>query len=122
MVHILLVEDEVLVAMLFQTTLEAAGYRVSVAADGIQGLELDARDPADAVVTDFRMPRMNGREMLVRLRERRPDLPAVIVTGYSGDAELAGPLTSVLGKPVSPAELARRLDQLFADVATRKGF
>ena len=122
MAHILLVEDEVLVSILFRSILEAEGHRVTVAADGVAGLEADARDPADAVVTDFRMPRMNGGEMLARLRQRRPGLPAIVVTGYAGEVNVLGPLTSVLAKPVSPGELTRRLTLLFTDSATAKRF
>ncbi|MCW2244326.1 response regulator [Azospirillum canadense] len=122
MAHILLVEDEVLVATLFQATLEMAGYRVTLANDGLEGLQADAQDPADAVVTDFRMPRMNGGEMLARLRQRRADLPAIIVTGYAGEVDLSAPYTAVVAKPVSPSELTRRLSLLFEDIATTKEF
>lgn len=122
MQHILLVEDEILVATLFQATLELAGYRVTLATDGVEGLEADARDPADAVVTDFRMPRMMGGEMLAHLRRRRTDLPAIVVTGYPGEVDVSAPHTVVLSKPISPAELTRRLALLFEDTATKNAF
>ena len=118
MAHILLAEDEVLIALMFQDALEVAGHRVSVAHDGIEALEVDEQDPAEVLVTDLAMPRMGGRELLARLRERRPDLPALVVSGYPGEFEIATEMTVLLPKPVSPKVLTKRLNQLLEDRGT----
>jgi CheY-like chemotaxis protein len=120
--HILLAEDEVLIALMFQDALEVEGHRVSVAHDGIEALEVDEQDPAEVLVTDLAMPRMGGRELLERLRERRPDLPALVVSGYPGEFEIAAEMTVLLPKPVSPKVLTKRLTQLLEDCGTVKGF
>jgi CheY-like chemotaxis protein len=120
--HILLAEDEVLIALMFQDALEVEGHRVSVAHDGIEALEVDEQDPAEVLVTDLAMPRMGGRELLERLRERRPDLPALVVSGYPGEFELATEMTVLLPKPVSPKVLTKRLNQLLEDRGTVKEF
>jgi CheY-like chemotaxis protein len=120
--HILLAEDEVLIALMFQDALEVAGHRVSVAHDGIEALEVDEQDPAEVLVTDLAMPRMGGRELLARLRERRPDLPALVVSGYPGEFEIATEMTVLLPKPVSPKVLTKRLTQLLEYRGTVKGF
>jgi CheY-like chemotaxis protein len=120
--HILLAEDEVLIALMFQDALEVEGHRVSVAHDGIEALEVDEQDPAEVLVTDLAMPRMGGRELLERLRERRPDLPALVVSGYPGEFEIATEMTVLLPKPVSPKVLTKRLTQLLEDCGTVKGF
>ncbi|UEM01637.1 response regulator [Skermanella rosea] len=122
MAHVLLAEDEALIALMFQDALEGEGHRVTVARDGIEALEADARDPAEALVTDLAMPRMGGRELLDRLRERRPDLPAVVVTGYAGEVHLGAPMTVLLAKPVSPRALTARLTELLADCGTLRDF
>ena len=122
MAHILLAEDEVLIALMFQDALEVEGHRVSVAHDGIEALEVDEQDPAEVLVTDLAMPRMGGRELLERLRKRRPDLPALVVSGYPGEFEIATEMTILLPKPVSPKVLTRRLTQLLEDRGTVKGF
>ncbi|WP_245613140.1 response regulator [Skermanella stibiiresistens] len=115
MAHVLLAEDEALIALMFQDALEVEGHRVTVARDGIEALEADARDPAEALVTDLTMPRMGGRELLEKLRERRPDLPAVVVTGYAGQVHLGTVSTVLLSKPVSPRILLARLGELLED-------
>jgi CheY-like chemotaxis protein len=120
--HILLAEDEVLIALMFQDALEVEGHRVSVAHDGIEALEVDEQDPAEVLVTDLAMPRMGGRELLERLRERRPGLPALVVSGYPGEFEIADEMTVLLPKPVSPKVLTKRLTQLLEDCGTVKGF
>ncbi|QJE73327.1 response regulator [Aerophototrophica crusticola] len=88
--HVIVAEDEALVAMMFEAALSQAGYRVSLARDGQEALELLDQDPADAVVTDLRMPRMDGRDLILRLRARDPGLPILVVTGYQGDAGNVG--------------------------------
>jgi CheY-like chemotaxis protein len=120
--HILLAEDEVLIALMFQDALEVEGHRVSVAHDGIEALEVDEQDPAEVLVTDLAMPCMGGRELLERLRERRPGLPALVVSGYPGEFEIATEMTVLLPKPVSPKVLTKRLTQLLEDCGTVKGF
>lgn len=122
MAHILLAEDEVLIALMFQDALEVEGHRVSVAHDGIEALEVDEQDPAEVLVTDLSMPRMGGRELLERLRERRPGLPALVVSGYPGEFEIATEMTVLLPKPVSPKVLTKRLNQLLEDRGTVKEF
>ncbi|WP_240002484.1 response regulator [Oleisolibacter albus] len=111
----IIVEDEALVGMMFEAALSQAGYRVSLTRDGVEALALDALDPADAVVTDLRMPRMDGRTLIPRLRERNAALPILVVTGYQGDAGPVGlgdPLIRFFTKPISPRILAQKLDEM----------
>lgn len=68
-----------LVAM--EDTLVCAGFRVTVMHNGREALETDARDRADLLLTDLRMPIMDGKVLIQRLRGRRSGLPIVIVTG-----------------------------------------
>jgi DNA-binding response OmpR family regulator len=117
--HVILVEDELLIALSFQDALEEAGFRVTPAATGEEALEIDAADPADALVTDLRMGSVGGREVLARLRARAADLPAVVVSGYTGDlidGTFVGP-TEVLSKPVTPGVVVERLRTLLTGAA-----
>ena len=119
--HILVAEDEVLIAMLVQEHLTEAGYRVTVAGNGEEALQAWGRDRADAVVTDLSMPKMNGVELAHRLREREPTLPVLVVTGYADlatgidDLRAAAPqITMVLQKPAPLTEVEREVARLLA--------
>ena len=68
--HILVVEDEAISAFALEDLLTSHGYRVTVALNGLAGLEAMERDPADAILTDLRMPKLDGKEMIRRLTER----------------------------------------------------
>jgi two-component system cell cycle sensor histidine kinase/response regulator CckA len=108
---VLLAEDEPLVRELVSSTLERAGYRVRVAADGRQALELarSASEPMDLLVTDVSMPKMDGHALAQRLTETWPDLKVLFISGYTEhsvvlqgivDADIA-----FLGKPFTSRDL-----------------
>ncbi|MDQ2106105.1 response regulator [Azospirillum isscasi] len=109
--HVLLAEDEVLVAMAMEDSLTRAGFHVTVTHNGRDALEADARDQADVLLTDLRMPIMDGMALIQRLRGDRPDLPVVVVTGTPPEGGVAGiqsgnsGCTLLLVKPVSMADL-----------------
>lgn len=64
--------------------LEAKGFRVLTAPDGASGLEIASREEVDAVILDYRMPGMDGEEVAARLRERRRDIPILLLSGFRG--------------------------------------
>lgn len=79
--RILLVDDEPSIRVVLGAVLEQAGYVVEVAEDGIDALrKLEAAVP-DVMITDLRMPNMNGFELLSSVRERFPGLPTMAMTG-----------------------------------------
>lgn len=85
---ILLAEDDEMVRGIAQRILSTAGYRVLVAADGKEALELfeQHRDAIDLVLLDVVMPRMSGREAFEIMRRQRPDLKVLFASGYSESA------------------------------------
>lgn len=117
-VHILVAEDEVLVAWALRSILEEAGYRVTVAHDGEQALALQARDPADVLLTDLQMPRLDGYGLIRELRADHPTLPVIVMTGAPETSGLAGlhgetaAGTIVMAKPVSPQPVLSALRDL----------
>ncbi len=112
--HILIVEDdrEIRIAMF-----EALNrhYLVSVAENGFMALEIIHKDAVDLVISDIRMPEMDGLELLQKLRLSMPGIPVVIVTGFASvdtavDAMKKGAFDYIL-KPFPPeviTETARR--------------
>lgn len=88
---ILVVDDEEDFRFVLRDHFEDLGYTVVEAADGAEALDLFNENPRriDLVITDIRMPRLSGEELIVRLREQRQYLPIIGVTGH---ADLAGKL------------------------------
>lgn len=86
--RVLLVEDAIVTRELERSILEAAGYQVVTAFDGVDALEKLERDAFQLVITDIEMPRMDGLELTARIRQepRWSGLPVVIVSAR-GDEE-----------------------------------
>ncbi len=118
MKRILLVEDDPAVNYVLKRYLEAAGFAVLAAGSPREALGLFASAPVDLVVTDFRMPGMNGEELLLALRAERPALPGLIVSAYANELSLQIPGVPVLSKPVDAAELVEMVNNLLLDAAT----
>lgn len=88
---ILVVEDEPAVRSVVRRYLEGSGYRVYEAASAAEALQRIAEcglEHLDLVMTDVIMPGLSGIELVERLRERRPDLPVVFMSGYAEEEML----------------------------------
>jgi CheY-like chemotaxis protein len=107
---VLLVEDEADLRDLLREALEAGGYRVLVARDGLEALEVASghNGSIDALVTDVIMPGLSGRKAADTIRESRPKIKVLYMSGYTDDAILRhGVLGSAafLAKPFPPDTL-----------------
>jgi CheY-like chemotaxis protein len=80
--HILLVDDNPDGLLIRRTLLEEQGYLVDIASDGEKGLQLFLASNFDVIVTDYRMPQMNGVELIRRIREVRPEAAVVLLSGF----------------------------------------
>jgi two-component system, cell cycle sensor histidine kinase and response regulator CckA len=114
---ILVVEDDPLVLGVARRALTEAGFQVLEASNGRKALELVEREPSiDAVLTDLAMPEMGGRELARRLREERPELPVVFMTGYTDDIVSRRGLLDegvpFLEKPLSPDIITRKMQEV----------
>jgi CheY-like chemotaxis protein len=114
MKHVLVVDDEEAITYIFRRYLEAAGYRVTTAADGVEALALFEREPFDALVTDARMPRMGGDELIACLRPRYPELPIAVVSAYPMELMATGRHLRVLSKPIEGAKLVATVGAMLA--------
>lgn len=116
MKHVLVVDDEEAITYIFRRYLEAAGYRVTTAGDGLEALEVAGREAIDALVTDIRMPRMSGDKLIAALRPRFPDLPITVVSAYAIEMS-SWPGVRVLSKPVDAASLVASVGAMLGDRA-----
>lgn len=80
--RILVAEDELLAALAIEDELREEGYEVDVAPDGQAALEAARRTMPDLLLTDLRMPRLDGIGLIRALRVMAPLLPVVVMTGY----------------------------------------
>ncbi|WLE98519.1 MAG: sigma-54 dependent transcriptional regulator [Candidatus Electrothrix communis] len=83
MPRILIVDDELSMRDFLKILFENEGYEVSVAANAATALDVAVKDPFDVVITDIRMPGMNGLELLAELKQHFPDLPVIMITAYA---------------------------------------
>ncbi|MGB6278700.1 MAG: response regulator [Syntrophobacteria bacterium] len=88
MKKLLVIEDEASTRDLLKMSLESDGYTVFVAEDGPKGLEIFARENPPVVLTDIKMPGMDGIEVLRRVKEKSPDTEVIVITGH-GEMNLA---------------------------------
>lgn len=110
--HILVVDDEEAVCYVFERYLSAIGYRVSTACNGAQALALQAADPAQVVVTDFKMPGMKGDELIHRLREAEPSLPVILISANPVDVGPTLQGVRFFAKPVSIPTLVEVIESM----------
>jgi DNA-binding response OmpR family regulator len=111
--EILVVEDEAGIADFLARGLEAEGYAVTVATDGVAGERLALDSQADLVVLDRMLPGRDGIEVLAAIRRSKPALPVVLLTARAEVADRVEGLdlgaTDYLTKPFAFEELLARI-------------
>ena len=108
---VLVVEDQDAVRRLTTRILERAGFAVVAVPSSADALSLSRarREGFDLILTDVRMPGMNGIELATTIRADRPDQPIVLVSGNLGDVDVPAALDPIgrLAKPFRAEDVAR---------------
>ena len=118
---ILIVDDERDIRDAVRGLLERGlkGTRIFVAASGQEGLDVLAREPVDLIVTDYKMPGMNGIEFLAAARKVAPDAPTILITAFERELaeEMGAPLDVgyVFTKPLEPRTLILTCQKILAE-------
>ena len=81
--RVLVVDDEKSMRDLLAITLQKAGYEVTLAEGGAAAIEAIRRDPFDAIITDLRMPKVDGLQVLRSAKEQSPDTAVIMVTAMA---------------------------------------
>lgn len=116
--RVLVIDDTESVRESLRIALEGAGYDVTAAADGQRGLEALAESAFDVVVTDLWMPKLDGLNLIKRIRDERPGLRIFAITGGGPKLpiETAGSLAEIWGaervfiKPFDEALLIQAIE------------
>ena len=88
MATILIIDDEAIIRALLRSAFEAAGYEVTEATNGREGLELYRHRPTDVVITDIVMPELNGLDMLLELTREFLHAKVIAISGAGGPERL----------------------------------
>jgi len=114
--HILIIDDEASLRQTMARILQRAGYEVTTAADGKEGLALIGEHSFDLVYSDIRMPDMSGLELLRDLHEKYPDLPVILFTAQpdlnSAVEAVRSGATDYLLKPLKPQAVIDRTNSI----------
>jgi len=112
---VLIVDDEANMRRVLSALLERKGYKVLDAGDGEQALSILASEPVDALLTDLKMPRMNGLELLDSARRAYPQLPVILLTAHgtvgSAVEALKRGAFDYLTKPFDPEEIQQVVEK-----------
>lgn len=123
MARVLIAEDEEPVRELLRRALATDGHEVEAAPDGAAALERLSAKPFDLLLTDIRMPIMDGIALALAAARDYPHLAIVLMTGYAGERERAQGLDAlvhdVVLKPFTLAEIKQALAAALANRAPR---
>jgi len=112
---VLVVDDHRLIADTLVEILAGAGYQAAAAYDGWEALELVPRFQPDWLLSDVLMPRMNGVELAITVRQSHPNMAILLFSGQAGVSEILsqgierGYEFELIAKPVHPLKLIQRL-------------
>ncbi|HEX6049308.1 MAG TPA: response regulator, partial [Gemmatimonadaceae bacterium] len=120
---LLVVDDDAVVREALVEALVEAGYDVRAANDGARAVALLAERPPDMVLSDVRMPGMDGLALLALLRERAPDIPVLLMTAFDDMPTVVAAMregaTDFLVKPLDLHELRARVARVIDDRRAR---
>jgi DNA-binding NtrC family response regulator len=111
--RVLVVDDDPSLRLTLSANLELAGFEVHEAANASEALDLVSRHSFDAILSDIRMPGLDGVEMFQRLREQKPGLPVVLMTAFTDEPHVRSAIDSgvftILAKPFDVEAALRTL-------------
>lgn len=110
---LLVVEDDDIVRMLIVDVLEELDYKVLEAADGHEATAIfsDPGQTIDLMMTDVGLPDINGRDLALKAREVRPELPILFASGYADNVDVPAGMHSI-GKPFSIDQLRDKVKSI----------
>lgn len=128
---VMVIDDDPVIRRGLKQILEGAGFEAEIFAGGHMAMEEIRQRPLDLVITDLKMPGMNGLEVLRIVNAVQPEVPIVLITGYStvetAVEAMKNGAVDYIAKPFTPAELLEKVNQalekkavLYEDLCLRK--
>lgn len=110
---ILLIDDEISIRESLSSFLRDEGYRVITAEDGDVGLDIFFRESVDIVLTDLRMPGMDGLDVMTEIHRQNPDVPMIVVSGAGKKQDVIKALQmgakDYITKPIRDLDMIRHV-------------
>ena len=119
-IRVLIVEDDERIQLILKEMLGNLGHTSIAVSDGIKALSmLETDENFDLIITDYQMPRLNGAQLIERLRQRGDTREVILLTGYGSivSDKLTTPPSAFLAKPLQTQELEDTLGQIFSKVS-----
>jgi DNA-binding NtrC family response regulator len=114
---ILVIDDEAIVRVSCERVLTPEGYDVKVVSKGTDALDILSRENFDLVLTDLKMPDMDGLEVLKEIKSRWPRINVIIITGYGTISTAVQAIKlgayEYLEKPFTPEDILRAVQRAF---------
>jgi YesN/AraC family two-component response regulator len=112
-ISVIIVDDEEAIIDTVKTALSLNGYHCETAMSGTSALELINKTPFDIMITDIKMPSMNGLELTRKVKELKPDMKVIVMSGFFGnfpyDEAIAMGASDFLEKPFSLRDLIKKI-------------
>lgn len=123
-VKILIVDDEEMMRNLLTKILKRENYQILTAGDGQEAVELLEKEPVDLIISDMKMPRMNGFELLKYVKENHPRIGIIIMTAYGDtytvkDALILG-ADEYITKPFKSYEISLVVERAYWRILSSK--
>jgi len=118
---ILFVDDEKEITFMGKRMLESLGYSVDIKSDSLEALQEFKGNPEkyDLLVTDHAMPKMTGTELIGKIKQIRPDLKSIVITGYQDsipkDAMEQYGIADIISKPLILSEFSELIRKVLSD-------
>ncbi len=111
-ISLLIAEDGEEIINIMDRTFKMLVKKISLAGDGAIGYELFKQNAPDVIITDLRMPNMDGKELIRKIREENSSIPIIVITAFkedlTGDDEKL--VSVILEKPINFIKLVSALD------------
>jgi len=116
--RILIADDEPLIRKSLYESLRMEGYDAEMAADGEEALQKITRLPIDLVITDVKMPKVSGIDLLKEIKDKYPEVPVLLITGYGTIDQAVEAMrlgaADYITKPIMEGEIQITIKKLFA--------
>jgi DNA-binding NtrC family response regulator len=113
--RILLVDDEINICKSCQRVFDKEGYVTEFALSGKEALEKAFRENFDLIITDLKMPDISGIEVIKEIKQKQPDVPVIMITGYPSVSTAVEAIKlgadDYIPKPLKPDEILRAVDK-----------